>query len=76
MANGKENPKTSAAGIRSFKDWTRQHLSMPRHTIPKDVDLDKEKESPEEHALEVRQGKESAKFAFKAQIIRKIQDED
>jgi hypothetical protein len=76
MANGKENPKTSAEGIVSFKDWTRQHLSMPRHTIPKDVDKDKGKESPEEHALEVRQGKESSKFAFKAQVIRKIQDDD
>lgn len=76
MANGKENLTKSNAGIASFKDWTRQHLSMPRHTIPKDVDKDKGKESPEEHALEVRQGKESAKFTFKAQVIRKIQDED
>lgn len=62
--------------ISSFKNWTRQHLSMPRHTIKKDSDLDKEIESPTEHALEVRTGKESAKHAFKAQIVRKISDDD
>lgn len=73
MAN-KNN--SSSGSIQSFKSWTRQHLSMPRHIIPKDVDKDVGKESPEEHALEVRQGKESAKFAFKGQIIRKVQDDD
>jgi len=66
----------SSTALKSFNDFTRQHMSMPRHTIKKDSDLDKEIESPEEHALEVRQGKESAKHAFKAQIIRKISDDD
>ena len=67
---------TSAGTLKSFKSWTRQHLSMPRHTIPKDIDKDKGIEKPDEHAREVRTGKESTPLSFKSQIIRKVQDDD
>lgn len=74
MANGNQTTKKST--IRSFRDWNRQHMSMPRHTILPHSDIDKQPESPGEHALEVRQGREAHKFLFKAQVIRKISDED
>ncbi len=67
---------TDKKTITPFKQFSRMHLSLPRHKIEKDVDKDKGKEMPDEHAREARTGLESAPFAFKAQIIRKISDED
>ena len=62
-------------GVRSFANWQRARMSMPRNP-PKDADNDKEKETPEERNKEIRTGLEGGPRTFVQQIIRKVSDDD